>query len=79
MRLEATSPLRVDGGTVFVLSGAPADVAVEWILVTGEGELLALADRTDANGIASARYRPNAGAVPAAVGDAVTVRTRVYA
>jgi hypothetical protein len=73
------SVVRVDGGAVFVLSGAPARVAVDWTLVTGEGELVSLADWTDDNGIASARYKASAGADPAEAGDTVTVRARVYA
>jgi hypothetical protein len=72
MIVYALAPPRQGGGTLFVAVADPG-VAIEWSLV-GPGSLVPLGDRTDAGGVASARY--DAGA--ALAGEAMTVRAEAY-
>lgn len=73
MIVQALGPVRVGGGAIFVAVGPPA-TAIVWVL-TGPGTLTPRGDRTDAAGVASARY--DAGA--AVAGQAVTVRAETRA
>lgn len=65
--------VRVGGGALFVAVGLPA-TAVVWTL-TGPGTLTPTSDRTDAAGVASARWEAGS----AVEGQVVTVRATTNA
>lgn len=71
--VNASGPMRVGSGTVFIASTGVPYGAVEWRL-TGAGILTPLQPRADAGGVATARW--DAGA--ATPGDPVLVEVDVY-
>ena len=57
--LIAVKPRIYADATSLVVFVGPPNVTVKWTLVSGPGDLTALATRTDDTGRAAARWKPN--------------------
>ncbi len=75
MILQFMGPVRVGGGSLVVLAGAPPFAGVVWRLAAGAGTLTPLATHADASGLAGARY----DAAGASAGASIRVEADVYA
>lgn len=76
LRVYALGRVLADGGTTFVVEGAPALSAITWLL-TGGGTLTPMTSSANSSGVATAIYRASAG-TPATSGSTVTVGATVY-